>query len=164
MNPEARVYVAAGQSDHAVAIKPVGACSARVCGALAPLIQKLAAPETECIYFDLSEGTSVDSTFIGTLLKLATRRDVTSPAVHLVAPADPITESLQRMRVLEIFSQDAALPASISTWTELPAEPVDPERLADLVIEAHERLCQTDPENAAQFGKVVKLFRSQRDA
>jgi len=162
MNPEAQIFIAADASGATVAIRPVGACTSRVCAALAPLILRLKGPDTRCLCFDLSAGTSIDSTFIGTLLKLATRRTDESPAVHLVAPTAAITEALRRMSVLELFDLQSALPCAMTAWAEMPVEPVAPEQLADLVIEAHERLCQTDPRNAEQFAGVVKLFRAQR--
>lgn len=159
----ARVAIAADEATESIAFRPTGACNALVCGTLAGFFRSLSPGAARRFYVDLSAGTSADSTFIGTLLKLALRRGSDAPAVHLVRPAPVIAEAMRRMNVLALFDVRDALPDALANWMELPAGPVDPEALADLVIEAHERLMDAHPENAAQFARVVEGFRAQRD-
>jgi hypothetical protein len=140
-----------------------GACTVAICGGLKSYLAHLRKPDTTDIYFDLSESAGLDSTFIGFLVSMATRKaDPSSPAVHLVAPSPTALDALRRMYVLSLFDVCPNSPQTSSTWTILSMEKPRADRTVDVVVEAHEKLIEADARNAPIFKPVVEGFRAEK--
>jgi hypothetical protein len=121
-------------------------------------------PEVTDIYFDLTDAGGVDSTFTGLLLSLATcRNDPARPAVHLLRPSPAVITALNRMYVLSLFDVCQSAPEAPADWQDLMPEKPLPEKTADVVIEAHEKLIDADPRNESAFRPVVEGFRAERE-
>ena len=145
-------------------VAPSGACTVAICGGLKDYLNYYKKPATTDIYFDLSHATGMDSTFIGFLLSLATRKnDPTSPALHLVAPSDSAMEALRRMYVLPLFDVCPTRPETALPWLPLSVDKPEAGKTADLVVETHEKLIEADSRNAPSCKPVVEGFRAERE-
>ena len=158
-----RIPVLVGQDRGRVFIRPVGSCTLLICGLINDCLEKLGRPATTDVYFDLSEVDAIDSTFTGLLVSLAKVGDDRSgPATHLLNPAPPVVEALERMHVLSLFDRCTSVPRVPTRWHELTGEAADRDKLAELVIAAHEQLIEADPRNTEVFGPVVEGLRAER--
>ncbi len=163
MSEEPLPQIAVGRVDRSVVIRVRGAGTAAACMRLRPYLARFATPQTECLHFDLSETSRVDSTFVGYLVALSKDgRGSSRPAVRLVRPAAGVMKSLEQMYVLVLFDVGDALPGEPPTWHTVTEESADADGMADAVADAHEALIDADERNAPVFRRVVDLFRSRR--
>lgn len=164
MSCDSKILVAVSDSRPTVAVKPIGVCKMGICQTLRRFVEQYEAPNKTDVYFDLSAVEFVDSTFTGFLLGLATKKNRPSaPDLHLVSPSAKALDTLRGMHLLPFFDICDKMPHPPGEWTVLAAEPVNADGAADLVIETHEQLVEADPRNADQFGRVVEVFRSERN-
>jgi hypothetical protein len=159
-----QVRVEAGRSGAAVVIRPLGPCTVAICGTVLSYLKRISIAETTDIYFDLSQADGIDSTFTGFLVALVTTEaDSPVPAIHLLAPSQPVVTALERMYVFALFKVASAIPQPPTEWQELTAEPVSSEGLTDLVIQAHQELINADKRNAPTFRTLVATLRASQE-
>lgn len=152
-----------GRSGSHLVVKLFGECTAGLCDRLQTCIAELQKPDTSDVYFDLAEAKWIDSTFVGFLVSLATRKSRPSvPDIHLVALSPGTDQSLANLHVRSLFDILDVAPVTPAEWCELPANPVDVVRVGKLVIESHEALIEADERNASTFQHVVDLFRANQ--
>ncbi len=160
----ANITTAIDDTNGLVLIKATGRCTMGVCPALQAYLRPFQTPEKTAIYFDLSGAETIDSTFTGLLLSLATKKiNAHTPSLHLFQPSDRVREALATMHVLSFFDITPDWPATATTWTPLPTALADPKAAADLIIESHENLIEADERNKDEFGKVVRTFKAERE-
>ena len=141
-------------------IKPVGACTAIISTSIRDHVHQLQHTDVTDIYFDLSITDSVDSTFIGLLLTMVGRKyEPGEPEIHLLNPSESIEKRLTQLHVITLFDICELMPEFPTDWRMLSGEPVEPDQLAKLVIEAHEELIHADSRNVGEFSGVVDGFR-----
>ena len=163
MTDGVQILVAVCDRPRTVAVKPLGRCRIGVCDVFQRFVRRFHTPDTTDIFFDLSGAESIDSTFAGILVALATKkRHPETPDVHLVHPSPSVTNTLTTMHVLPLFDICEAMPDSPTQWTALHAEPLRPDQVPDLVIDAHQALIDADERNEAEFGPVVDVFRAEQ--
>jgi anti-anti-sigma regulatory factor len=157
------IPVFVGRSGPVVLVRPVGAPTAAVAGPLKSFLVKLQQPSVKQIYFDLSRADCPDSTFIGLMVGLATKKmGPQTPDVQLLAPSEICAQALKRCHVLPLFTQCQTASGLPEELHQLPAEKASAEELADIIIESHEALIEADKRNIAAFGGVVDTFRKHR--
>ncbi|MGO8674319.1 MAG: STAS domain-containing protein [Limisphaerales bacterium] len=129
------------------------------------LLDELRQRGFEHLVLDLSECTLMDSTFLGVLvgfgLKLgATPQAPLCPRLELLNPNARITELLESLGVLQLFSiRDGPLftPAGVQTAVRAPADASQAE-LTRACLEAHKTLMQINPDNIPRFKDVAQFL------
>ncbi len=152
-----------GRQDNVLVIKMEGPCTAMQAARVQRLLHECLSKDTSDIYFDLSQTSYMDSSFAGELLGLALRnREADGPRICLQSMPPAVNDALQKMHVLHFFQLCDATPVVIQDWQEVAALRTEFDELADLVINAHEKLIEVDPRNADAFGRVVEGLRDHR--
>lgn len=163
MASQKHISTVVGRSDNHVVVKLYGACTAILCERVQACMAELINSDISDVYFDLSEVNWLDSTFVGFLVSLVTRKSRPStPDIHLLDLSGGAAQSLANIHVLRLFDILDAAPVTPTEWRELPANPVDSTQVGKLVIESHEALIQADERNAPTFQHVVDLFRTNQ--
>lgn len=146
-----------GRLDNVLAIKVEGPCTAVQAARVQRLLHEYMTASIAEIYFDLSRACYMDSSFAGRLLSLALQnREEAGPRICLYGMPAAVEDALRKMHVLHFFHVEAGIPAAISEWMPFSARDTELDELAELVIEAHEKLMEADPRNAETFGRVVE--------
>ena len=113
---------------------------------------------------DLSHCISMDSTFIGTLVKLSTGH-VSRPgtACRAMSPSPECQELIRNMHLEQILTvtDDATDPPGPTQ--PLPEAPFDQRAFGQHALEAHEQLADAHDDNARIFGPIVKQLREELD-
>ncbi len=123
---------------------------------------------------DLRDCTSLDSTFMGTLLGLARSLDEAHgnhPAVILANPAEHVHSQLAMLGLLDVeplivlAGEVVEFPATAQrvTLPELSSQCDLDARLAT-ILEAHQRLVALTPENEARFGPFLRSLLADLQA
>ncbi len=157
-----QVPVSVGRTGDAVVVRPEGACTVAICETVGHFLKTCQKPEISAIYVDLVNVPWMDSTFIGCLIGVAVERgNPTTPTVHLLRPPSHVLDVLTKMHVLHLFEVCDSCPEA-PDWEVLPHRPLPYERVAEVVISAHQRLIDVDRRNSPTFQPVVDLFAAQR--
>ena len=158
------IPVQVGRCGGGMVIRPAGPCTVLLCDRLRSYLENLGETEISDLYVDLSAVDWLDSTFAGFLVSLAVGRNCQLKCpVHLLKPCAGALEALERMHLLRVFNVADQLTEEPAEWTELPEKPASEERVADLVIQAHENLIEADPRNAPAFRPVLDGFRADKE-
>lgn len=153
-----------GRRENVLAIQIEGACTAVQAARVQRLLHECLTADTSDIFFDLSRASYMDSSFAGRLLGLALgNQDKAGPRICLQNMPSAVAEALSKMRVLHFFNLCDTMPVDILEWKELAALDTEYGELAELVIEAHERLMEADPDNAEMFARVTEGLREHRN-
>lgn len=118
---------------------------------------------------DLAGCTGMDSTFMGALAGLASLAMKAGGGVEIAEPGERNRRSLEDLGLdclLEIEPADAGW---VGRADELRGQlkPYSPNRLPDMdqrarhVLEAHQQLASTSPENAERFSGVLQVLEKQ---
>ena len=114
---------------------------------------------------DLSECVLMDSTFLGVLagfgLKMAQGRpEDHTPAIELLNPHARITELLESLGVLHLFTPANRAPATIGSCEPKEFTPVckGKEEVTRACLEAHQTLMAIDPRNVSKFKDVTAFL------
>ncbi len=112
---------------------------------------------------DLKDCELMDSTFMGTLAGIALKIAV-GGKVHVIRANPRNREVLRNLGLDRILSleDEATSPAPETLQNAAPAQPGDPGKEA--VIEAHENLAATNPENAVRFKDVLEFLKQEGSA
>lgn len=155
-----------GRSGCNLVITARGALTAVAATRLQQFLRECRPPEYTDLYIDLSAADYLDSTFIGLLLALSSRKSHAANPLkpHLVAVSAGAHESLDRMYMLEFFDQLETVPFEPTHRVDLPATAPDADELGQTMIEAHERLIEADDRNTAAFAPVVRTLKSMHPA
>ncbi len=155
----AQVRVLVGGSGSSQIVKPIGSASAAICKSLKDHTAQLRTPDVTDLYFDLSDTSYVDSTFLGLLLSMVgSQYEPSSPAIHLLRPAKAIREQLAQMHLIRVFDFCDSFGDEPVRWRDLVLEAADPALVADIVVQAHRQLADTDSEHADEYNHVADGF------
>lgn len=126
------------------------------------LEQHLIEEDIENVFVDLSEATSIDSTSLGLLAKIANlMHNRNKHKVLLVAPNDDISQLLESIGFDEIFDicrkEYPCPPASEQLQITDPAK----EQMAKTMLEAHNILSELNDKNRAMFKDVVGILKAR---
>ncbi len=164
MSEELRSTIRVGTCPEALIIAPGPRCLAPLCPTIEAILKDPRFAEYRRLVFDLSQSRSMDSSFVGVLIGLIGRKR--RPAgfeLQLCNPNREILRILETMGVLHYFEVVNQLPDPIDAWVDIPVSPAAPDRLTDLVIDAHENLMDADPRNVDKFEPVVRGLKRFRD-
>jgi anti-anti-sigma factor len=111
------------------------------------------------VVVDLTEATSIDSTHLGLVAKVANYalEHLERPAI-LVTDHEDITEILRSVgfdRVFTLFDQGVPPPGELE---EVPQMPSDDRALAATLLDAHRTLIGLNEDNRQRFKDVVELL------
>jgi hypothetical protein len=114
---------------------------------------------------DLKECASMDSTFIGTLVMLATEDAPQTPTVRLLNVRENVREQLTDLGVSRVFefgsSEQAAVPSPGLTEENVAGDACR-EKLNQTMLRAHEALVRLSPTNELKFKDVIAFLREER--
>lgn len=144
-------------------IRFVGDIRYTLSAALDAFLDKLFAdPALERIIVDLRETTSIDSTNLGLLAKIATfvrNRFGGKPA--LVSTRADVNRILDSVGFSDIFEWVADCPDTDAKSKEIQSAGVSEEMTGRTVLEAHRILCALNERNLEMFRDVVEGFESE---
>lgn len=109
---------------------------------------------------DLRDCTYMDSTFIGTLLKLqmtADHRGANRFAV--LAPSDACERSFEQMGLTDVLETEPAAPLPADGWVELSCEVNDLTLFKRNIEQAHEELAKLPGPAGEQFQQAVRVLK-----
>ena len=116
------------------------------------------------VQIGLSHCVYMDSTFIGTLLRLATGH-VLGPGVacRVMAPSPECRELIHGMHLDDVLAivPDATDPPGPTE--SLPTPPLDSKTLGRHALDAHQHLADANQDNARLFGPIVEQLREELD-
>ena len=129
--------------------------------------KQLEAGQTQLI-IDLGACTCMDSTFMGTLAGIAMRLAKNPDASFQIADANERNhESLEDLGldcVMEINPLEANWRGHLDTIRESLTSYDDANQAnAQLILEAHQKLCDADSNNNAKFDTVINVLKDQID-
>jgi len=114
------------------------------------------------VHVDLAHCVFMDSTFIGTLLRVGARRMFrTSVTCQLVCPSPECLALIRTMhldQVLTVVDQGGDPPGPTAP---LPPVPLDQQALGRHALKAHQHLADVDDDNARLFGPIVEQLREE---
>lgn len=116
----------------------------------------------EHVLIDLTELTSIDSTNIGLLAKIAVHmREKNSSKPTIISTNESITRLLYTMGLQTIFLIVEKTDVAESEWEEIPL--VDPRdrSLAKIMLEAHRTLSELSKENKETFKDLLLLLEDK---
>lgn len=146
-------------------IKFVGEIRYTVCCSLDNLIEhQLAADNLDTVYIDLREVTSIDSTSLGLLAKIAnTLRGRGRAKAVLLSAADDIDELLESMGFDEIFTIRHADENAVDCPPARQRLDIHPppakDQMSEKVFEAHNVLSNLNDKNRALFEDVLGVLK-----
>ena len=113
------------------------------------------------ILVDLSGCEWLDSTFAGCLLSQSVRsRSDQAANFTLVAASPGCRDALDKLGVTEmLLDESATLPSQI-TFEPVSPETFSPDRVAETVVDAHDRLAAVNEANQRTFGTLAAAFRA----
>lgn len=142
-------------------------CSGIVCHPLGPILNSLidsalATLGSKNFVVDLSEANSIDSTCLGILTRIATRRTPTGTSKPLIITGGGnIAKTLQVVRfdlLFELVDKANAMPQ----YTKIAANfSLEQREMLNLMLDAHKRLCAIDAETHAVFKEVVDTLQAE---
>ncbi|MEZ0265000.1 MAG: STAS domain-containing protein [Phycisphaerae bacterium] len=120
---------------------------------------------------DLSDCAYMDSTFLGTLLRLARTEPARTRAgaFAVLCPSAACRELMAQMGVEKAIptDADAGADAGEATWTDLPLDEAAPDRAAavqETVVHAHQHLADTPSPGTRQFKDIAAKLAKAWDA
>ena len=112
---------------------------------------------------DLSETTSIDSTALGLIAKLAIFcREAFGHTLSIITPRDDIRRLLLSMSMQQVSIISSEFPTAKTRLEELPLEAASEEVLLKQVLEAHEILISLAAENESRFKDLVESLRKEQ--
>lgn len=110
---------------------------------------------------DLRACTYMDSTFIGTLLKLRKSAEARGTVEFtLLAPSPACDRILQGMGLGEVFQVQPADPLPEGDWTELSCDLNDLSSFKRTIVQAHEELARLPGPAGEQFQQAVRCLEN----
>lgn len=112
---------------------------------------------------DFKGCASMDSTFLGVLAGAAIQLRKLNPpgSLTLVRVGERNLELIRNLGLHRLATVDTGGHVSTGGMNELDASKLGQIESARLVLEAHENLVATDPDNAAKFQDVLAFLRSR---
>jgi anti-sigma B factor antagonist len=116
-------------------------------------------------YLDLTDCTTMDSTFLGVLARIVIRIAGTSePAkatnkVVLLNPNKRIVDLIDSLGIMGLFNVSSDIPTQQEVnFKESPPTSVTKKELTETALQAHNTLIELNPSNLAKFKDVTKFL------
>jgi anti-anti-sigma factor len=156
--PSARLSVYVGE--RFACVKIVGRANFNSSIDFRTLIGELRQKGYSYFVLELSECALMDSTFLGVLAGLGTRKGQGEQTIELLNPNARITELLENLGILSLFKVshgNDALPADAKLEARNPDEHGKLET-TEACIEAHRTLMEVNPANIPKFKDVTQFL------
>lgn len=143
-------------------------CADVVCHLLGPtlnaLVDKaLATQDSKNFVIDLTDAKSIDSTCLGILARIATRRAPAGTSKPLIITGGGnIAKTLQVVRfdlLFELIDKVNAVPKQIQVAENFS---LNQDEMLNLLLDAHKRLCAIDAQTHAVFKDVVEALQREQ--
>lgn len=160
-SPSATQFPAYGLGDLAL-VRIVGPGICRESGRFEHILLDLEGRGLRHLVLDLSECPRIDSTFAGTLLRLAERVGDSPLKVSLSGAHGAVRELLDTLCVGDVIGDAPPLP-SLTDLAPMQTDDRDMDRqdVMALSLDAHERLAALNEANAARFANLLSVLREQ---
>ena len=128
------------------------------------LISKLQGNGFKCFVIDLSECSTMDSTFLGVLvgavLHPAGPPEASATCLQLLNPNQRVADLLENLGVAHLFTMLRGVnPAEAALLPPTPANvPASREEISRTCLEAHQLLMAVNPENVPKFKDVAQFL------
>lgn len=126
------------------------------------LNQLFAREDYNDILIDLSETSSIDSTSLGLLAKVANfMRNRFGKKATLIAANPDIGQMLDNVGFSDIFLMRQELPEEVATTLKLPITEPTKDALTKTLYDAHSTLVELNDENRRTFNDLVETLRGR---
>lgn len=115
------------------------------------------------LILDLEECAGLDSTFMGTLVCIASRLREENGGITLVNVSGHNRELLEMLGAAQFVTFGGRQDVPDLQFTRLAPVPGDARRRVELIREAHECLCRLSPENRQRFGSFLASLGAELD-
>jgi anti-anti-sigma factor len=137
--------VRANRHDDRITFQVEGQGDMRLCPALRRFAEQGLAEGVTAVRIDLRPCTYLDSTFVGTLLRLKRAVARQGPGEFaLVAPSPECCRLLHQMGLEQVLPSVAADELPADGWVELPGEAEDVRACQGDMVQAHQELARLD--------------------
>jgi len=150
--------------DNLYVLKLVGNLRYTMCPALSAFLNQLFEQQDyDDIWVDLTEATSIDSTCLGVLAKIANfMRQRFGKKPTLLSTNEDVNQVLESMSLQDVFNiYDGSSAAEDLPAQALPLAEPDKEGLARIVLDAHRTLSALNEANQSMFANVVEALQEQ---
>lgn len=122
-------------------------------------LQMIEEADLQRFLVDLSDCTTMDSTFMGVLAMIGVKGRARKMPVEIVNASDTSKKLLNGLglRKLFVFSETEGDEVD---WQTLSAARPDDRRQQQTILESHETLMEVDPENVPKFRDVVDFLKA----
>jgi len=160
--PSSPVFLVDAYADP-VLVRIEGRASFQNSAALKEFLAAMTAQGKRRFAVDFKGCASMDSTFLGVLAGAAMQVGRLSPpgSLALVRVGERNLELIRNLGLHRLALVDTAGPAPAGAPAGLDGRKLGQIESARLVLEAHENLVATDPDNAAKFQDVLAFLRNQ---
>lgn len=156
--------VLTGSRDSAVLVKVIGRGTMEYCSELfEQLGQKIDANPVSRIYFDLSESSYLDSSFIGVIVSVQKKLDkLQSGGIIVLNPSEKVREILATMGLIEILPiQEGNEVRNIDLDQEIIQKLDRSYKDIQLLLESHQSLMELSTENRKRFSLVEEMLKKE---
>ncbi|MEM7261921.1 MAG: STAS domain-containing protein [Planctomycetota bacterium] len=159
VNWSERGHVLVTRDDRVVYCRVVGQGNMNNCASFRQYSHDMRRRGLRKFILDFSDCDALDSTFLGVLVHIALG-DGEPADVVVVNPRDSILKTFGEIgidRLLRIHSGETTLP-DVPLAKLDPIEETDLEH-AEMMLDAHETLCEADPANLERFGAFLRMLK-----
>jgi anti-anti-sigma factor len=156
--------VLVGAIDHSYIVKVVGKGTMEFCSDLFQyLSNKIDGEFVESIYFDLSQATYLDSSFIGVVVSVQKKlKKIKNSNVIILNPSDKVKEILNTMGLLDIMPiQEASGLKNVDVTDEIEKKLEKSYKDIQLLLESHQNLMELNSENRKKFSLVEEMLKKE---
>lgn len=160
--PHSQATLQVLQEPGVLVVRVKGAANMHQCPAILKLAQESRAAGIPACYFDLHECVYMDSTFMGTLVRL--KRDLME-TFGLIAPSPQCVQLLKQMGLDGLLTVvESPVHGNDSQWRELDTSGKDPSAFKESVVRAHQELAAIPGEGERQFKALAAQFAKAWEA
>jgi len=160
-------YLEVARAGDMVYVKGHGQCLASMCVSLCDFSGEMIEEGFNRFVFDLEDVTSLDSTFMGTLIGLHALADehIDETEECAITVVNVTSHCMKQMRLVGLNNLLCFLPGKIEfpsfETTVLEDREVSESERIKLIKEAHERLVEVDSRNEDMFGALLSALRRE---
>ncbi|NPV01683.1 MAG: STAS domain-containing protein [Brevinematales bacterium] len=127
------------------------------------LIARIEKNKSENIYFELSETSYLDSSFIGVIVSIEKKLQKESRgSIVILNPTEKVKEILSMMGLSEILPmKESTKIKNIELNEEIEKKLEKDYNDIKLLLESHQNLMEINPENKKRFGLVEEMLKQE---
>lgn len=164
INWSERGHVLATHDDRVIYCRIVGVGNMNNCAAFRAYSADMQDRGYHHFVLDFSTCSSLDSTFLGILVRLAVGDGGERPDVVVINASEGIEKTLAEVgidRLLKVCRGRLEFPDIPLERLEGDDLPETPRERAKMILHAHEALCEIEPSNQARFGSFIDHLRRE---